>query len=199
MATGGRTVINVRGMKRMEQKIRDGLRSPVPSPINDAFKQWSFRYRSAMRERYDRFSKGGGNWPPLKAATIARRRHGKGGRFQRGGKALARAVSSGGGSVSILRDTGTMFMVFSPIFKHLAGQYEKRVPFGIVVGYGGSERHPEGKMTVARLAEIHHKGLGHNPKRTLLIDPPDPLKKQMAGDMERAMQKIVDASQVRTV
>lgn len=180
MVTGGRTVINVRGMKRMEREVRSGLRSTAPSPIRDAFKQWSFRYRSAMRERFDRFSKGGGTWKGLAESTKKRRR-GEGER------------------ASILRDTGTLFMVFNPTFKHLAGQYEKGVPFGIVVGYGGPGRHPEGKMTVARLAEIHHEGLGHNPKRTLLVEPKDSLKRQMAGDMERAIDKIVKASQVRPV
>ncbi len=176
----GTTRINVRGMKRMEREIRSGLRSSVPSPIRDAFKQWAFRYRGAMRERYDRFSKGGGNWKGLSASTKKQRR-GEGER------------------ASILRDTGTLFMVFSPTFKHLAGQYEKNVPFGIVVGYGGPGRHPEGKMTVAKLAGIHHEGLGNNPKRKLLINPSDRLKRQMAGDMERAITKIIRASQVRRV
>ncbi len=178
MATGGRTTINVRGMKRMEREIRQGLRSTAPSPIRDAFKQWGFRYRSFSRERYDRFSKGGGNWKGLTEGTKKQRR-GEGER------------------ASILRDKNTLFMVFNPTFKHLAGQYEKGVPFGVVVGYGGPARHPEAKMTVAKLAEIHHGGLGNNPERKLVVEPKDFLKRQMAGDMERAITKIIKASQVR--
>ena len=192
-----RTVINVKGLEKMSRSISMGLRSTASSPIRDTFRQWSFRYRAEMQERYDRFSKGGGDWEDLKPETKARRRHGKGGRFQRGGKALARAESSGGGSISILRDTNTLFTAFSPTFMHLPGQLEKHVPFGVVVGYGGPASHPEAKMTVARLAEIHHGGEGRNPERKLLVEPSMKTQKAMAGDMERALKKIISQSQVR--
>ena len=173
--------IHVRGLKRFEREVRKGLSSTAMSPMRDAFKQWAFRFRSAMRERYDRFSRGGGNWKGLKESTKRARR------------------GRGVGGISILRDTNTLFTVFTPIFKRIAGQFERNVPFGIVVGYGGSGMHPKGKMTVARLAEIHHEGLGNNPERKLLVDPSDHLKRQMANDIERALQKMVSRSQVRSV
>jgi hypothetical protein len=183
-----RTVINVRGMERMGRLAERGLQSTAPSPVRDAFRQWDTRYSAAMRERYDRFSRGQGNWKSLAESTKERRRHGKG--------ALARAETSGGGQVSILRDTGTLFAVWRPALLGVAGKLSKHVPFGIVVGYGGPATHPAGKMTIARLAEIHHTGEGRMPERKLLVPPAEPLKRQMASDMERALAKIIRRSQV---
>lgn len=200
MAAKGRTSINVTGLERFRKAVHTGLRSTSPSILRTVvFKQWGWRWRSFSQERYDRFSRGSGDWADLKPETKAARRHGKGGRFQRGGKAQKQAKSSGGGQISILRNTNTMYLVFSPVFLRLAGQLEEQIPLGIKVGFGGSAPHPNAPMTVSRLAEIHDQGLGNNPQRKLVVDPPLSVKNLMAGDMERGLQKIIDQSQVRDI
>jgi len=43
------------------------------NPIDMAFRQWAVRYRAAMQDRFDIFSKGGGDWAPLARSTILAR------------------------------------------------------------------------------------------------------------------------------
>ncbi len=196
-----KVLLDLRGLERYRKEVRRGLRSLSPSPMRDVLKKWAFRYRGAMRQRYDRFSKGGGDWKPLKESTKKARRHGKGGRSRRGSKAYAKAKASGGGKISILRDTNEMFSVLSPVFRRLPGQSEQNVPFGIVVGFEGPGQKTQrdkkkGKATIREVAEFHHLGKGRNPKRTLLVDPDDPLKRKMANDMVRGMQEEIRQSQL---
>jgi len=198
------TKINVAGLEHMSKEVRDGLRSAKPGPMRDALKQWAVRYRAAMQSRFDKFSKGGGSWPGLADSTKARRRHGHGGKYKRGHRAYAKAKATGGGMISILRDTGQLFAVLTPVFKRLPGQSQKDVPFGITVGFQGPGRKKirgggTSKATIREVAEFHHAGMGRNPKRTLLADPSDDLKKQMAGDMERAIERVIRQSQVPKV
>ncbi|HUU11866.1 MAG TPA: hypothetical protein VM431_15180 [Phycisphaerae bacterium] len=73
MATIGLQVkIDLSGLKRFQGFLDAGLRGTA-GPIRDAVRQWGARYRGAMQERMSIFSRGGGDWPPLKPATIARR------------------------------------------------------------------------------------------------------------------------------
>lgn len=200
----GRVFINVDGLKNMGREVNQGLKSTSPGPMLDVRRQWAFRYRSFSRERYDRFSKGGGNWPALKPATIAARRHGGKGRFKRGRAALEAARESGGGQISILRDTNQLFTVLSPIFASLPGQVQEEIPFGILVGFGGPSRHKtkagkQGKLTIGDIALAHQEGQGNLPVRKILVEPSDTVQRAMAGDMERALQKVIDRSQVPSV
>lgn len=198
----GFTHINVDGLKKMSRDIDRGLRSSLPGPMLDMRKQWAFRYRGFSRERFERFSKGGGDWPALKASTIARRRHGGKGRFKRGRKALAKAKQGGGGQVSILWDLGQLIGVLSAIFARLPGQLERAVPFGILVGFGGPARKKTRggktqKATIAEIASYHQEGKGNLRVRKILVDPSMTVQNAMAGDAERAIQKIINHSQVR--
>jgi hypothetical protein len=66
--------VDLAKLQRFEKDIDNGLMSRVDNPIAKALKQWGVRYRSFIQERFDKYSKGGGDWPPLKPETIARRR-----------------------------------------------------------------------------------------------------------------------------
>ena len=127
------------------------------------FKQWAIRYRSFVRERFVKFSRGGGNWKPLKR----KRRRGE----------LKRAA--------ILRDTGTLFASLDVQFRGKPGQLQESLPNGIRVGFGGPAKHPKAGITVAGLAAVHHFGLGRVPARPIIVDPSSKVIKQMAGDVER--------------
>lgn len=153
--------------------------------IRRAMKQWAARYRSFAQQRFDANSKGGGDWPPLAASTIRKRRHGKG-----KGKAFAKAVRSvhGGpsvisGSPSILRDTGLLFAALGGG----PGSLEEHVPGGVRVGFGGSARHGSSPATIADIAEIHDTGGGHVPQREILVEPDDQTIALMVDDLERAI------------
>lgn len=127
------------------------------------YNQWAARYRSFLRDRFVRYSRGGGDWAPLK-----RKR-------RRGAKKRA----------AILRDTGTLFNVLSVAFQSNPGQLQEDLPNGVRVGFGGTGMHPGTNMTVARLAEIHHFGEGHMPERQIIVDPSNEVQQGMAADVER--------------
>jgi hypothetical protein len=159
-------------------------------PIGDAFVAWGKIYRTAMRRRFMRLARGGGEWPPLKYATIIRRRHGKKGRYKRGAAAYKRAKASGGGNVSTLIDTGVLVATLDPVFRgEGSGQIQKSIVGGVMVGIGGPAQKHEGSITVGALAEIHHLGLGNVPARPILVDPDDSVKQIMARALELGINK----------
>lgn len=194
--------------------------------IGVAYKQWGVRYRSFLRERYSRLSRGGGEWPHLALATLRARDRGK---FKRkkvkaylatrqtelsvlrskfkGSKLAKQNAIRGfnkithddlstlfGAKAAILIDTGTLFASFSPTFSGAPGQLEKKIPFGVEVGYGGRQLHPSGgkhALTVEQIAEFHQ--LGNPPKlpqRKLIVPPDDATLKGMTEDLERAINKM---------
>lgn len=147
-------------------------------PIDAMITQWGVRYRSFAQERYDKYSKGGGDWAPLKESTIKRRRHGR---------------NKSGLSAAILRDTNTMFTVLSPVFRNQPGALQQRLSDGILVGFGGPHRHPSGgTATIADIATFHNEGAGNLPQREIIVAPPSYVIDGMAQDGNRALQKLAE-------
>ena len=109
------------------------------------FKLAAVRYRSEMQERFDKYSRGGGDWPPLKRVRARN------------------AAAGGSGRQSILRDTNTLFRTVTPVFQGLPGQEEKLLRNGISVMIRGGS-HPSGNLTVGQIARLHQSGAGHLPK-----------------------------------
>lgn len=66
--------INLRRLSQFKAQATADLNNQANGPIRKALKQWAVRYRSFAQERFDAYSKGGGDWAPLSPATIARRR-----------------------------------------------------------------------------------------------------------------------------
>lgn len=149
---------------------------------NRVFRVWAMMYRSFIQLRYDRFSKGGGNWKPLSKATLAARRR-KGTRRRK--KFKAGASTSLSMRPAILRDTGVMFNALSPEFRRRPGQLQKQLPSAILVGYGGPHRHPGGKATIADIASFHQTGEGRLPKREIIVDP----DRETLDDMAKVVLK----------
>lgn len=167
--------VNLKPLERFADAVHRGLASTT-GPILKALKQWAARYRGFSRERFDRFSKGGGTWPPLKPSTKRGRRKGKRG--------------TGGRTFSILRDTGTLFGALDVVFTHQPGALEETIPFGIRAGFGGPARHPKGKATIADIAEFHQEGKGVVPEREIIVDPNQRTIDAMARDMLRAVEQL---------
>lgn len=142
------------------------------------YKQWAARFRSFLQLRFDKFSRGGGNWPRLKKQTIARRRTG-------------RRAKKIGRKTSLLRDTDTMFSALDVRFTSKPGAIEKMVRNGIKVGFGGPAKHPKASMTVAKLAVIHQEGKGNVPQRKIIVGPDRRTKQGMASDVVRGWKKKV--------
>lgn len=171
----GTVKVDLRALKRFQAALRSDLRGSTNGPVRAAIHQWAMRYRSFAQERFDTFSKGGGNWQKLSAATIRGRR----GKQQR---------------VSILRDTGTLFNALAPTFDGKPGQLQQDIPFGVRVGFGGAAKHPTANATVADIARFHDQGLGRNPQRQIIVKPPSSVTRLMATDMERGLKRLKDAT-----
>lgn len=147
-------------------KLKDmmTLRSPTRKII---FKQWAFAYRVFARRRFNVFSRGGGDWPPLKKSTIAGRRVGK-------------RIGQVGRRVSILRDTGTLLAALEPRMSRPPGLLERIFSEGVEVGFGGPARHPKGRATIADIARFHDAGEGNLPERKIIADPDHKTMRKMA-------------------
>jgi hypothetical protein len=159
-------VINLRGMDAYRRGL-DGGRQ-----MRKVTTQWAARYRAFLQERFVRFSKGGGSWPALAPSTVARRRE--------------------GGSVAILRDTGTLFAALSPGFSGQPGAFEKHDGLKVTVGFGGPGGHPTAPVSVADLAKFHHFGLGNLPKREIIVKPDAKTLRGMSQDMRRGLGELSD-------
>lgn len=195
--TKSRVRVNLRPLKRLADGIKS-LSLQARGPFRIMLAQWSRRYRSFARQRFDRYSKGGGNWQPLAFSTTQRK-----GRKKRKSKAVATASSlaldSGvlvpaaglGRRVTLLRETGTLFRVLAPRIGQ-PGQLEKPIRYGVRVGYGGPAPHPRAKVSVATLAEWHQTGAGRLPKREIIVDPDKRTIDGMARDTVKAMGKAYD-------
>ena len=164
--------------KELDQDLRSGGQKTGGGPINNAFKQWGVRLRSYLQERFAVYSRGGGNWPPLKPSTIKRRRKGRG-RY--------------GMSAAILRDTGTLFNALTPEFTGKPGAIEERIPYGIRIGYGGPGQYTKkygGVATIADIASFHQVGAGYLPKREIIVPPSEHVLSLMVEDMDRAIARM---------
>lgn len=194
--------VDLSSLKKFGVSIDAQLHHREQGHITKAFKQWAARYRSFVQERYDRFSKGGGNWAPLSWRTLLARRKGKGrkkfnlvkarrdkatgakrGQLERFAASMIKA--------SILRDLGILYTVLSPTFKSSPGAIEDNIPFGVSVGYGGPHKHAGGgKATIADIAMFHQIGAGNLPVRQIIVPPAISVLSQMTGDMDRAIKKM---------
>lgn len=180
--------IDLTPLQKFEQRVDAELNGQRSGPVAKAVKQWGVRYRSWAQERFDKFSKGGGDWPPLKPSTIRGRRKGVKGRKIGSGKTAVAAVRA-----AILRDLGILFAVLSPVFTGKPGQLQETIPYGIRVGYGGPHKHAGGgKATIADIAMFHDQGMGHLPKRQIIAPPIGTVITQMAADMDKGLQQLAN-------
>ena len=97
------------------------------------------------------------------------------------------------GSFSILRDTGLLFNVLSPVFDAAPGQLQEDIPFGIRVGFGGPGRYPDGTATIADVASFHQEGNENLPQRKIVVPPDEPTQQRMAEIMQTKINELARA------
>lgn len=157
-----------RGVTALKKALR--VRGLVPE-FSQAFDQINRIYRAYLRDRFVKFSRGGGNWRKLADSTLARRRN------------------KDKSSVAILRDTGAMFASFQPSIVKTSGLVKKRSKLGFDVTFGRPMGHYSG-VTTTQLMRWHHSGAGRLPARKLVVGMDSKTAKQVARVVEKAMQKI---------
>ena len=141
-------------------------------------KVWAQRIRTFLLREFDKNSKGGGKWKPLKR----QRREPKPARI---GKQNAEQVSIAKHfeNQAILVDTGALRMALNPRERKPGGLEQIKLDGDkatLSVGWGGSELNPPSKrykskrsphITISELAVIHHFGTKTIPARPLLTQP----------------------------
>lgn len=130
---------------------------------------WSMIYRAFTRQRFYNLSRGGGEWPPLKASTLRQRRKGK-----------------GQGTAAILRDTGALFASLQPDLGTGGLIQSEPRPLGFTAFLGGGQTYKSGP-TLSEVATWHHTGKGNLPARTILVQP----EMGTIGTMSRKAKEIM--------
>ena len=156
------------------------ITNPKSPEMRALFKRWAQWWRSDMFKRFDRYSRGGGDWKHTK-------------RSQRRGRGRPiRAIAPSTIKQFILRDTHTLYKALSPVYRNLPGQYQKLTGTGIEVGYGGPARHPKSKTkTVAQIAQFHQSGSGFLPQRKVIVQP-DKFRRET---FEHSIEELIDSIQ----
>jgi hypothetical protein len=159
-----------RGITALKAALR--IRGLVPE-YAEAFRDIDRVYRAQLRDRFVRFSRGGGNWRKLAPSTLAARRN------------------RNKGSVAILRDTSAMFASFQPTILKTSGMSIPKAKLGFDVNFGRPASHYSG-MTTDRLMRLHHTGAGRLPARKLIVGMDDKTAKRAAKILDAANQKILN-------
>ena len=159
----GDVKINIAPLNDVLRQIR-ALRSGGGGngPLEGMLIKWGARYQAAMRRRFLRFARGGGDWRALKKRTTGLRKKPRKGRKKKPRKH------------AILIDTGTLIGALKIGGR---GAVSKKVPNGIIVGFGGA-KHPGkkgggGRATIATIAKAHQVGSSKRglPRREILVQP----------------------------
>lgn len=103
-------------------------------------------YLSFVRRRYDKFSKGGGDWKPL-----------------------ARETEKAKGSKIILKDEGILFNALLPNSE--GSELEIKGGSKVRVGFSDAQYPGGGRVTYRQLATFHDQGAGRLPKRMIFVEP----------------------------
>jgi len=152
----------------LEHEARNGGRGS--GPLGQSLDVAAAVYMGFIQERFSRYSRGGGDWPPLAESTKRRRR--KGSRVQ-GAARAARSAEVGrqlGQTTQdgILFDTGQLFASLGD-----QGYQVADIPAGVFVG------------TPIKHALYHQEGAGRLPQREIFVDP-DPTTRDAIQDILEA-------------
>ena len=214
------TRVDLRGLQKFKDMVHKDNRGPTSPVIRNVMLQWAHRYLSFLQRRFDTYSKGGGDWKPLAPATIEARIRKPIARlykaleqgdvteeqFETRIKGARRKVAkakekyeAGDMDVSILRDTNTLFEALDPSGSGRPGSLQEWIPYGIRIGYGGSQTHPSGNgaVTIADIAAFHQVGGTRLPKREIVVEPPPEVMEAMREDAIRGLDQFAKEDQAR--
>jgi len=192
MATSTRFDIDPIG--KVSRDIRRGLQAGASANhVRGMLRQWGVRYLRQTEKHYDEQSRGGGDWPALKPSTVRGRR--KGGKKRGGTNTIRVKKAATGGSVAILKDTGSMRRALR---RGSPGNLFQDINAGVRVGFG-PVGHPGGGVTYQQLATWHQDGAGRLPKREIFKAPDSTTRHGMMADAKRALQRILAENRLRGV
>lgn len=166
--------VNTHGIDHLMRIVESDVSPGNPQRI--MLRRWAARYATFTRKRFIQQSRGGGNWPPLAASTKRKRRKPSG----RGAK------KKGNRKFAILVDTGQLRDAIEPrAFGNLLTDGKGYVDIGFAPQARKSDR-----VTMGRLAQWHHYGMGNNPERPILVQPDESTLRGMRSDARDAGSDI---------
>ena len=123
-------------------KTLQGAIATGTGPVKETLESFERLYRAFVLRRFDRFSRGGGNWKPNSDAVKRAKR-----------------------SSAILVDSRVMRLGLN------VGVRATRITKNSVTfSFTNRARHPSASLTIAQLATVHDQGNGV-PKRQILVKP----------------------------
>lgn len=143
------TEVRTPGIERMKRTLSQRLAEKVM----DA---WEVIYRAFIRDRFERFSRGAGNWRAIKPSTAARK-----------------------GSTLILRDTDRLFRDLSPLRDNSGALQIRRRSFRMTAFLGAGRSYPSG-VTTGEVASFHNEGDDRLPQRRIVVQPDSPTLSSMS-------------------
>lgn len=170
---------------------------------NDALKRrilkvWAQRIRTFLLREFDKNSKGGGKWAPLKRE----RREPKPARIDKR-NAEQVSIAKHFENQAILVDTGALRMALNPREKKPGSLEEIKLQGDkatLTVGWGGNDLNPPSKrdkkrkktphITISELAVIHHYGTTTIPARPLLAQPDEATMNALVKIAENEIDKF---------
>ena len=161
--------VKIDGLDRLRKAIQAN-----PALGRDIAAAWSTIYRAFVRQRFVAQSRGGGEWPPLAASTVARRRKGR-----------------GNGSPAILRDTGALLAALQPALGNEGLLQATPRPLGFTATLGGGRSYKNG-ATLVEVATYHHEGAGRLPARTILVVPKAQTIRTMSAKAKQIMVRFMN-------
>lgn len=118
-------------------------------------------YKNFILSRFDKFSRGGGDWRNIKPETAERKK-----------------------SSAILVDTRTMRLGLAADIGAVSVNGLK-----MTIRIKQRTKHKRAKMSVAKLASIHHFGLGRVPARKILVRPDARTNRQISDKVQRGIKR----------
>jgi len=174
------THIDASLLSRFGTQLQAAVRSfgGGPQPMRNALKQAGAVYMGFTRQRFEAFSRGGGDWDPLAPSTLKGRRKGRRTQGRRRSEQATRILEARGvsnaGDAAILRDSGILFNSITTFEREdIAG--------GIRVGSG------------VQYGKFHDEGgkNGRPPKRQIFVDPDPKTQALIQRALETGLQGTV--------
>ena len=161
-------------------------------------KVWAQRIRTFLLREFDKNSKGGGTWKPLKRP----RREPRPARVDKR-NAEQVSIAQHFANQAILVDTGALRMALNPREHKPGGLEQIRIEGDkatLSVGWGGNDMSPPSKyrktkksphITISELAVIHHYGTTTIPARPLLVQPDEKTISALTTIAEKEIEKFI--------
>lgn len=155
MIKPGKVKVDLKKHKALKSAIENGT-----GPVRETLESFEKLYRSFALRRFDKFSRGGGDWPKNSAGTRKGKR-----------------------SSAILVDTRIMRLGLGFGIRSI-----KTTKNSVTFAFVNPSAHPGAGISIAELASIHDKGQGV-PKRKILVRPDQETVSRMLDMVKRKFMK----------